>query len=198
MTEIDFGKLARTSSTYKKTEFLYFHGTRPRNSLQQNILIGGEEIRRVEGARFLGVWVDENLKWSAHINKVKTKVSQLVGVIGRIRNSVGGNAVRTLYNGLILPHLQYCLMVWGDFEGGRNVTLGSGFLKLQKRMVGMIEGKRGKYRVIHKKVLHKSEEKMHKKKMAGQKDENLAHEQHQYGICFSKKKCFLSRFMSLI
>ena len=135
----------RLTLNLKKTEFLYFHGTRPKNSLKQDILIGGEKIRRVEGARFLGVWVDENLKWSAHINKVKTKVSQLVGIIGRVRNSVGGNAVRTLYNGLILPHLQYCLMVWGDFEGGRNVTLGLGFLKLQKRIVGMIEGNRGKY-----------------------------------------------------
>ena len=33
--------------------------------------------------------------------------------------------------------------MWGDFEGGRNVTLGSGFIKLQKKMVGMIGGKRG-------------------------------------------------------
>ena len=42
-----------------------------------------------------------------------------------------------------------------------------------------------------KKVFHKSEEKMHKKmKMTEQKDENLVHAQHQYGICFRKKKKF--------
>ena len=47
----------------------------------------------------------------------------------------------------------------------------------------------GGYRVNHKKVRHKSEEKMHKKmKMTLQKDENLAHEQPQYGVCFCKKK----------
>ena len=47
------------------------------------------------------------------------------------------------------------------------------------------------YRVIHKKVLHKSEEKKHEKmKMTKQLDENLAHEQHQYGVCFCKKKIF--------
>ena len=45
------------------------------------------------------------------------------------------------------------------------------------------------YRVIHKKVFHKSEEKMHEKmKMTKQKDKNLAQEQHQYGVCFWKKK----------
>ena len=45
--------------------------------------------------------------------------------------------------------------------------------------------------MIHKKVLHKSEGKMHKEmKMTLQKDENLAHEQHQYGVCFCKKHFF--------
>ena len=41
------------------------------------------------------------------------------------------------------------------------------------------------YWVIHKKVFHEKEEKMHKKmKMTKHKDENLAHEQHQCGVCF--------------
>ena len=32
---------------------------------------------------------------------------------------------------------------------------------------------------------------MHKKmKMTKQKDENLAHKQHQYGVCFCKKRHF--------
>ena len=46
---------------------------------------------------------------------------------------------------MVLPHLQYCHLVWGDFEGGRNVTVGSGFLKLQKRIVGMIGGNHGRF-----------------------------------------------------
>ena len=45
------------------------------------------------------------------------------------------------------------------------------------------------YRVIIKKVFHKSKEEMHDKmKMTQQKDENLVHEQHQYDVCFCKKK----------
>ena len=51
----------------------------------------------------------------------------------------------SLYNGLVLPHLQYCLMVWGNFEGDRNKTLGGAPVRLQKRRVGLIVGKRGLY-----------------------------------------------------
>ena len=43
----------------------------------------------------------------------------------------------------------------------------------------------GKYRVIQKKLFHKSEEKMQEKmKMILQKNENLVHIQQQYGVSF--------------
>ena len=75
-------------------------------------------IRRVEGARFLGVWVDEGLRWTGQIEQVRAKVGRLLGVLGRARAVLGGRALLSLYNGLVLPHLQYCLLVWGDFKGG--------------------------------------------------------------------------------
>ena len=38
------------------------------------------------------------------------------------------------------PHLQYCLIVWGDFEGSRNATVGRTLLRHQKKFAGMING----------------------------------------------------------
>ena len=65
--------------------------------------------------------------------------------MGRVKPVIGGESIRSLYNGLILPHLQYCLMVWGDFEGGRKKTVGATLLRHQKKLVGMVAGERGKY-----------------------------------------------------
>ena len=129
----------------KKTEYMFFDGPRQQDLSQLTLKIGGELIRRVEGARFLGVWIDHELKWTDHINKVKTKVSQLLGVVGRTSSILSGNSIRTLYNGIVLPHLQYCLIVWGDFVGGRNKTLASCLLKFQKRFVGMVAQAKGRY-----------------------------------------------------
>ena len=36
-------------------------------------------------------------------------------------------------------------MVWGDFEEGRNVSIGESLFKPQKRLMGIIIGKRGRY-----------------------------------------------------
>ena len=66
----------------------------------------------------LGVWVDEGLSWTGQIEQVRAKVGRLLGVLGRAGAVLGGRALLSLYNGLVLPHLQYCLMVWGDFQGG--------------------------------------------------------------------------------
>ena len=108
-------------------------------------MIGGEEIRRVEGARFLGVWVDEGLKWAGHIGKVKKKVARLLGVLGRASAVLGGGSLLSLYNGLVLPHLQYCLMVWGDFVADGNGVTAGPLLRYQKRFAGLVSEMDGRY-----------------------------------------------------
>ena len=72
-------------------------------------------------------------------------MGQLLGVLGRASSVLGGRSLLSLYNGLVLPHLQYCLMVWGDFKGARNATLGGSLLRYQKRFAGLVAGKRGRY-----------------------------------------------------
>ena len=124
---------------------MFFGGPRQQDVPQVTLRIGTEPIKQVDGARFLGIWVDHELKWTEHINKVKNKVGQLLGVIGRVSSILDQKSLQTLYNGIVLPHLQYCLIVWGDFVGGRNKTLGGSLLKCQKKFAGMISQTKGRY-----------------------------------------------------
>ena len=58
----------RLTLNLKKTEYVYFGAGPGGGWVAPGVLtIGGKEIRRVEGARFLGVWVDEGLKWAGYI-----------------------------------------------------------------------------------------------------------------------------------
>ena len=128
----------------KKTEYIYFAGPKAHGYSEGSLNIGGETIKRVEGTKFLGVWVDEKLRWTGHIEKVKTKISQLLGVLGRAKSVLNTESVRSLYNGLVLPHLQYCLINWGDFEESRNTTVAETFLRHQKKFARMIAGQEGR------------------------------------------------------
>jgi hypothetical protein len=68
-------------------------------------------------------------------------------VLGRARADLNERLLISLYNSLVLPHLQYCLMVWGNFEADRNKAQGETLLKIQKRFVGIIARQGGRYHV---------------------------------------------------
>ena len=111
------------------------------------LTVAGEVIRLVEGARFQGVWVDEGLRWTARIDiidNVRSKIKQLLGVLGRA-SAVQGQGSLLFLHVLVPLYLQYCLMVWGDFQGEDNGVHKAALLRQQKRFVGLIEGKRGRY-----------------------------------------------------
>jgi hypothetical protein len=76
----ELGRWFRCSGVnLKKTEYVYFAGTRPPEVPPGGLVINGEQVRKVEGSRFFGVWVDAELKWRGHIDQMR----QLLGVPGR-------------------------------------------------------------------------------------------------------------------
>ena len=89
--------------------------------------------------------MDGGLSWTGQIERVRAKVGRLLGVLGRLGSVLGGRQLLSLYNSMVLPHLQYCLMVWGDLRGDRNATLGGALLRYQKRFAGLAAGRRGRY-----------------------------------------------------
>ena len=126
----------KLSLNVKKTKFMIFH-YRQRNidDLILDLQINSETIERVTEFNFLGLTLDENLNWNAHIQKVSNKISRTLGVMCRLKNPPPLHILRILYNSLILPHLQYGILTWG-FCLDR-------LQKLQKRSVRIIT--RSKY-----------------------------------------------------
>ena len=54
------------------------------------------------------------LKWDKHIGHVSLKISRVIGVLFRLKHIYPQEVLLTLYNTLILPHLSYCILVWGS------------------------------------------------------------------------------------
>ena len=102
-----------------------------------NIVLNGITIERKSSIKYLGVLVDENLKWNSHINGVAALVGRNIGVMGRAKHYLTSKQLLLLYNALVLPHLNYCLIIWGiNYE-----TVLNKILVLQKRAVRMIDKK---------------------------------------------------------
>ena len=101
-----------------------------------SLKIDNTDIVCVNTFNSLGLLINTNLNWKPHVDKTASKISQTIGVINKLKLVLPQNILITLYNSLILSHLNYCTLAWG-YEHKR-------ISKLQKKAI----------RIIHKAKYH--------------------------------------------
>ena len=77
-----------------------------------NLLINGEQLKEVNFAKYLGVLIDNKLKWTNQINAINLKLSKGNGLLAKIRHYVPSCVLRSLYFSFINPHIDYNLLNW--------------------------------------------------------------------------------------
>ena len=74
--------------------------------------IAGSELEHVDQEKDLGVIIDSELTFEAHIfNKIK-KANSIVGLISRSFEFLSPEMFRSLYIAFVRPHLEYAQVVW--------------------------------------------------------------------------------------
>jgi hypothetical protein len=81
---------------------------------EHTISMCNTNIERVDACKFLGVHVDDKLNWKKQICQIQAKLSKTLGILYRTRNLLEENTLKTLYNSLFLPYLNYCCEIWGN------------------------------------------------------------------------------------
>ena len=84
--------------------------------------------------KLLGVFLDENLSWGAHIKSISRKISSGIGALKRIRPYVPLSLLETIYKSIVQPHFDYCSPVWDNCSQGMLNKL----QKLQNRAARII------------------------------------------------------------
>ncbi len=114
----------------KKTKAMLFCTTHFNKKVDElNLYMGNDLLENVNNCKYLGVVLDQNLKWEAQINHTCKIVSKYIGMMYRIRKWLSISHMNTIYKALVLPRLTYCDIVWGNC----NVTLNTRIERLQNR-----------------------------------------------------------------
>ena len=98
----------------KKNEFMLI-GSRQRLSqitADPILSIGSESIKRVSSTKTLGVTVDECITWKDHIDEVAKKAAKGIGILRRSKGFLDKDTLKTIYSAFVLPHFDYCALVW--------------------------------------------------------------------------------------
>jgi hypothetical protein len=77
------------------------------------IFINNKKVKKVKSTKFLGIFIDEQLDWSAHINYLVKKLRSVSGALCRIRQSIPIELYKTIYAALFESHLTFGISVWG-------------------------------------------------------------------------------------
>lgn len=99
----------------KKTKVMFLQGSAHANSFvtdNLNVSLNGVKIDRVDSFDYLGLLLDEQLKFSKHIDKVRSRVLSTTFAIKRIRYYISPHTALQLYFQHIHSILTYLLSCW--------------------------------------------------------------------------------------
>lgn len=120
------------SLNYKKSKFIPFsidkrttpditsikiHESTCKNYLTCNC---GISVLRTNCIRYLGVEIDNNLKWNNHIHNLSNRLRKTIYIFKKLKQYMSKSLLRTFYFALVQSILSYGIIAWG---GAANSTL---------------------------------------------------------------------------
>ena len=93
-----------------KSHYMIFHRRRRKIDIN-NPSLNNTVLQRVNYTKFLGVIIDDGLKWTNHIAYVKNKIAKGFGIILRARKFFNRKTLLNLYHAFIFPYLIYCVEI---------------------------------------------------------------------------------------
>ena len=73
-----------------------------------------EKINRTPVAKYLGIHIDEKLKFEVLVKHVCKKLSQICGIFCYLRHYINQKTLLMLYHSLVNPHILYEILAWGS------------------------------------------------------------------------------------
>ena len=96
-----------------KCKYMLFHKNKSNDIGELNRRICNDAIQSVNEFNFLGLYINSKLNWDTHTNFIGKRISRAVGVIKKMQLIFPKSVLITIYNALILLHINYCFLSWG-------------------------------------------------------------------------------------
>ena len=122
-------KKNKLSLNLDKTKLMIFHRQQKRVK-ELNITINGTIIERVQSFNFLGNTLSKSM--SIYLLSIKKKISKVIGILYRLKNTFSLEVLKTLFKSLVLSYINYGLLLWGVEV--KNLEI------IQKRAIRLITG----------------------------------------------------------
>ena len=103
----------RLALNVEKTNFVIFRSTKTL-SHSVTLLMNKKALSQKNHVKYLGVMIDEHLRWNFHTSHVASKISRGVGILAKLRNFMNLSLLKTIYYCLVYSHISYGIHAWGS------------------------------------------------------------------------------------
>jgi len=76
------------------------------------LFLRGIQIKSSECVKYLGLLIDNQLKWINHIDHVCNKIIRYVGIFYELRNKLPGEILKQLYFAFVHSHITYAVEIY--------------------------------------------------------------------------------------
>ena len=104
-----------------KSRYMLFSKHKNTQMVKLNLQINNSNIQSTSEFNFLGLHINTKLNWDTHVDVVGNKISRVIGIIKKLQLIFPREILLTIYNALILPHINYCLLSWGSGSAAKNI-----------------------------------------------------------------------------
>ena len=103
----------RLSVNVSKTKYVLFRTAQSKlTTKKQALVLRQNKIEQVECIKFLGVYIQEHLTWSRHINHLISILRSVLGTVIKVKSLLSKRSLLLLYHSLINSQLSYCILNW--------------------------------------------------------------------------------------
>jgi hypothetical protein len=111
---------------------LSFHVIQNKNPPLPHIIFEGRDISYNTESKFLGVYINKNMKWNSHIKYLSSKLNTSYYIINSLKTVTSKFILRTVYFAYFHVHMRYGLTSWGGDPASLRI------FKLQKKAIRIV------------------------------------------------------------
>ena len=84
-----------------------------KKDINLNLVIDNDQLIQKDVTKYLGLQIDQHLKWKPHVEMLMTSLAKASRVLYRLNKYVSRPTLRMVYNALVKSKLQYGIILWG-------------------------------------------------------------------------------------
>ena len=107
----DFFRIKKISLNVGKTKVMHF--MKENRSEIPDCMLNGEVVEAVSVYKYLGLLIDDKLRWEAHITNLCKKLSSVSGVLSKLKHLLPKSVLLKIYFSLAHSRVNYLIGIWG-------------------------------------------------------------------------------------